>query len=713
MQSERTISSGVTTSIYSPLNRAADEIRLLTLGPCRPGHRLECTLEKASLQDFRSDYTAFILSNGLSSNTRRQAKEIWAASTSASNSSARPNSPPTKDPFLGSVPEPDLYRFNWGDFASLSYVWGDESLRQDIILNGEIVSITANLADALRTFTADEVFTGRYKLWVDAICINQVDDGERSHQVQKMREIYGGAWTVISWIGGSHQGASIHLAFPFLRTLASLEGDKRDLRDLQEPLKDTYLYALHNLMEQRYWFRLWIIQELVMGAPSTVIRFGDEIIDWNTFWRGISVLYHGSNWLFKDEALKQAYSTRGIRGQAAWQTYSIHLVHSDLRQLTRSEEEGKRRLGFRRLLDIANSTECRDVRDKVFALVGMMDSAIAADIMKAYELEPPRLFAAVSRAFIAHTNGLDPLRQGNPWGGVGTPSWAADWTWDGRIRFSRPEYSGMAPHLDVSEPEPDPALTYCAHGHTTPSYGFLDDWRLLQCEGFVFDGVAGLGAPEAGFFNWDEERVIQCPSWKSSYGSHESTGQALWKTLLLSVIAKGERAVQRHAALLRLPKSFGMALPQFDEKGWDWMAAQAGYYFKWENWHEANDHLMLGDWSLGSFFNNFISDDVGEATYAEVYLACQRAVQQRRFMLTEGGYFGWGPDNAYSEDPLMELRVGDKIAIIFGCSTPLVIRPKGDKFEVVGEAYVQGFMDGEALGLLESGACEVQIFTFC
>lgn len=715
MQEEIIPPDGAAT-IYSPLNQTIDEIRLLTLRPCLPDQPLECALEKASLQDCLPAYTSFVQSSGLSGNTRRQVKQIWAASTRAcdvNHAGPGPPSPLAADPFLGSVPGPDHYRFNWGDFAALSYVWGDGILRENIILNGEVVSITANLAIALRTLAADEVFTGQYRLWVDAICINQVDDEERADQVQKMRDIYGGAWAVVSWLGRSHPGASINFAFPFLRILASLEGDRRNLGNFQEPLKDTYFYALSRLMRKDYWFRLWIIQEVVMGASSTVLRYGDEIIDWNTFCRGIGVLYHGSNWLFKDTALELAYVSRGIREPAVWATYGVHLVHNDLRQLTRSQEHGGGWPSFRRLLDIANTAECRDVRDKVFGLVGMMDSAIAADIMKAFEYEPPRLFTAVSRAFIIHTNSLDPLRQGNPWGQVGAPSWAADWTWEGRIRFSRPEYNLVAPHWDNSEPEPDPALIYRAHGYTAPSFCFLDDWRLLRCEGFIFDEIAGLGAPEAGFFKWDKHRVIQCPSWKSAYGSPELTGQALWNALLLSVIAKGERTHQRHAALLSLPASFWMALPQFEARGWDWLAAQRGYYFKWQYWRDANDHLMLGERPLASFFTNVIPEDADEITYTEIYCASQRAVQQRRFMLTKGGYFGWGPDNAYTNDESMELRVGDKIAVVFGCSTPLVIRPKGVRFEVVGEAYLQGFMNGEALDLLKSGDCKAQAFTFC
>lgn len=693
---------------YSSLDNTADEIRLVTIKPSSPDHLLQCGLEKVSLNQFRPEYSAFTLSNGLAKHSPRQAKSSWATPS---------GTPKPEDRFLGSVPEPDRYRFQWGDFAALSYVWGDESTRRDIVLNGEVVSVTANLERALRALAQDGVFGGRYKLWIDAICINQVDDQERAHQVQKMREIYSGAWAVISWIGPSRPDAAINYAFRFLRTLASLQGDQRRLENFQtgsgEPSKGKYLCGLNELMKQMYWFRLWVIQEIVMGASSTVLRLGNEMIDWTTFCRGIGVLYYGSNWHVKNFELERELRSRGVRRGLVWQSSSIHLVHIDLRQLTRSEEEMPvRRIGFRRLLDISNSADCRDARDKVFALVGMMDSAVAAGIMKAYEFETPKLFAAVSRVFITHMNNLDPLRQGNPWGRAGAPSWAADWTWNGRIRFSRPEYNLVAPPWDPSDPEPDPDLTYRAHGGIRASYVFPNDWRLLECAGFIFDEVVGLGAPEQGFFEWDVKRTVPCPSWRSGYGGFEATGHALWNTLLLSVTAKAERTQQRHAALLSLPSTFRVALPQFESRGWNWLAGQRQYYFKWEGWRRAHDDFMLGERRLGDFFTDTIPEDAKEISYVEVYCSSQRAVMQRRFMLTRKGYFGWGPDNPFDNDPSNELRVGDKIAILFGCSTPLIIRPKGDKCEVVGEGYVQGFMDGEALRLLESGVCHLQRFTF-
>ncbi|KAK4455193.1 hypothetical protein QBC34DRAFT_391761 [Podospora aff. communis PSN243] len=261
----------------------------------------------------------------------------------------------------------------------------------------------------------------------------------------------------------------------------------------------------------------------------------------------------------------------------------------------------------------------------------------------------------------------------------------------------------------------DPASIFRAHGGKAASYKFLDDWRLLQSDGFIFDEIIGLGAPEQGIFEWGETRTIQSPGWRSSYGDLESTKYALWNTvtLLLSVIANGERAQQRHPAIFKLPSSFNLALPHFKSRQWSCMARRRGSWYQWRRWRRAHDALTLGDKPLRSFFTDVIPEDGDETTYTEVYRSVQRAVQQQRFMLTKGGYFGWGPDDPFNKDPAMGIGIGDKIAIIFGCSTPLVIRPRGDLFEVTGEAYVQGFMDGEALELLESGFCNVQTLPFC
>jgi hypothetical protein len=77
------------------------------------------------------------------------------------------------------------------------------------------------------------------------------------------------------------------------------------------------------------------------------------------------------------------------------------------------------------------------------------------------------------------------------------------------------------------------------------------------------------------------------------------------------------------------------------------------------------------------------------------------------------GYFGWGP-NFQGDSKEEQICVGDLICFVFGCSTPLVVRlNKGGKYQVLGEAYVQGLMNGETLALLKLNPGQVQNIVFC
>lgn len=68
----------------------------------------------------------------------------------------------------------------------------------------------------------------------------------------------------------------------------------------------------------------------------------------------------------------------------------------------------------------------------------------------------------------------------------------------------------------------------------------------------------------------------------------------------------------------------------------------------------------------------------------------------RRLLITEGGYIGVAPCRA---------RPGDVIAILYGCSIPLVLREQSSlaKWQVIGEGYVHGYMNGEVATLIKRG----------
>ena len=71
------------------------------------------------------------------------------------------------------------------------------------------------------------------------------------------------------------------------------------------------------------------------------------------------------------------------------------------------------------------------------------------------------------------------------------------------------------------------------------------------------------------------------------------------------------------------------------------------------------------------------------------------AIKGRSFFTTVDGSIGLAP---------IATKPGDEVCILLGCKAPLVIRPCGDgSHKVVGECYIDGFMDGApCLGPLPS-----------
>ncbi|KAF1981417.1 hypothetical protein K402DRAFT_235334 [Aulographum hederae CBS 113979] len=67
----------------------------------------------------------------------------------------------------------------------------------------------------------------------------------------------------------------------------------------------------------------------------------------------------------------------------------------------------------------------------------------------------------------------------------------------------------------------------------------------------------------------------------------------------------------------------------------------------------------------------------------------------RRIMRTHKGYLGLAPEGS---------QTGDKVALVKGSRIPLILRPKGEYWELVGAAYVHGVMHGEAF---DEANCEV------
>ena len=82
--------------------------------------------------------------------------------------------------------------------------------------------------------------------------------------------------------------------------------------------------------------------------------------------------------------------------------------------------------------------------------------------------------------------------------------------------------------------------------------------------------------------------------------------------------------------------------------------------------------------------------------------SCHGVCVRRKFFRTAKGYYGLGPSIT---------REGDLLCVLLGGATPFILRPSGDHYNLVGESYVHGLMDGEVIEAMERG--ELKRETFC
>lgn len=88
---------------------------------------------------------------------------------------------------------------------------------------------------------------------------------------------------------------------------------------------------------------------------------------------------------------------------------------------------------------------------------------------------------------------------------------------------------------------------------------------------------------------------------------------------------------------------------------------------------------------------------------AKVAKAIHAGMSGRTLAITKSGHIGAVPQTA---------EIGDEICVLYGCSVPVVLRPSTevDSYKFVGECYLHGFMDAEAIALHMKGVLQEKIF---
>lgn len=547
-------------------------------------------------------------------------------------------------------------------FDAISYVWGDQSEKKFICLNGFNIKIGVNAYNALRNTRHPQDLR---LVWIDSLCINQADIVERNYQIQLMKDIYSQASQVLFCVcepsryattaARMLEEASIHF-----RDVSSLSRNhvqtpsvKAAMQRIEETLDEDWK-SISQFLEEAFWQRLWIVQEVTLGSARAraVVLIGRSCIDYASIWKGVAYLALVS---------KTIMSTSSQRATA---------LNGCLTFVARSMVSSKADRYSSMYISQVH-LQVSDDKDRIYGLLALFPELAS---QPSYQNTTEQVYEDATAAIIDTSGSLQCMAYREYTGEDKSTlaSWATDfrrcvdpalWNWAGHFRahYSAAGVANLKPPL-------------MRNGNRVCVLGM----KVSQLE-----NAAALGLPN--LYKSEEQhewlshmesiskfaiRLI-CDRDNSTNVSPRQvfeTGRALF----LDVFREEPRS-NRIAQFLRMNAPEDFQHFEDDPKPF------------WETWI----HLLRR--SADHFLKSFSSHDECFHFGVVAYFRFTRdMLDNTRIAMDSSGHLCVVP---------VATQVGDVIYLLAGSSLPLVLRPVADArrplFKVVGPGYVHGIMDGE------------------
>lgn len=380
-------------------------------------------------------------------------------------------------------------------YEALSYTWGLPSESNfKIWVNGILVPVRRNLLCALRVLRRPQ----ERVLWIDALCINQNDESEKSHQVGLMRDIYMRATRVLSWLGTPdvEELRCLNLdtknatpqklplpVFAFMK-LAVIENSFY-LRTGRHPLSpedvidsekfkqvsvldgdlDEFWPEFLKICDLAYWKRVWVFQEVYLASKAR-LYYGTKSIGWRTF-IDFCTLLDQTDW-DNDTRYDCASSSGSFRF---------------LRSLSPTCAANSKT----RLVDVLQASLlqcCSDKRDKLYGVLGLQDRVVRQSIPVDYRKSIFDVYAdfmklpteshadLIHLSIVLQRSLLMPLLPGD---GLGEISHSRQ-----EAILQRDGLGGILPlegqRVGVCECVLEDLATFCESSNTKRPLGMLWDW---------------------------------------------------------------------------------------------------------------------------------------------------------------------------------------------------------------------------------------------
>ncbi|KAH8890584.1 HET-domain-containing protein [Thozetella sp. PMI_491] len=589
-------------------------------------------------------------------------------------------------------------------FEALSYVWGDAEDKPTVLMDGEIAHVTRNLEKALRRLRHHN---RPRLLWADAVCINQDDKEERTSQVRLMGSIYSMADSVV--ISMSYMPMSPETGAELLRIMHILaDNPALHWADPALPalaggsaLGTLILFDMMFLLHDPWWTRIWTVQEIVL-AKRNIFIFGDgyevpgDVME--RFCR--SIIVHTGVWKCCSKILR---SEDGIilHNDVAWPAGFANLIFG-LR---------RRRAKHTNFMDISSRfrlREATDPRDKL-----AVDYRLSyAEVHEATTRELPRSSGSLDALSHIIRPIVDSKEPGTERGtrslGYSLPAWIPNWNWNDKVdrRFK-------------------PALTAAADAN---SYTIRCLPLFNACGGTPFipinDMVAGGELRTPIVFHDKVTRLSR------TYGT-QSPGSGFQTQVLLAQIPEWREmaGIELHPARPYVGGGGGSDTVPISDAFWRTLCWDANIWMSNEGYNGRFDddddddngqmrnitrvskdkRICYEKWWIQHLLSKYnlppppeVPGGYGGQEVIFFQLHVLRMTFEHRFFLSEKGYMGPAPRDA---------EAGDDICVLPGGKMPLILRSPGSnetghdaelsalpvRCRLVGDTYVHGLMDGEAV----------------
>jgi hypothetical protein len=645
---------------------------------------------------------------------------------------------------------------NAPNFYSASYTWGTKAYSDTVIaLETGQLPVLQGLLPFLQMISQHADFHNEDWWWIDSLSINLADGQEREQQVRIMADIYRKTRRTMVWLGEEvEEESDCSGAVDFLLYLQNVQSlfSGKDADYVRTNLRSSGMVAqwasVSNLLSRPWWSRVWTLQEMTL--PREVKFYcGNSSITRGKFKAAIYSIFLCS---VGDRDMEVELIPRHAF-DAAFNRRRVHQWH------VHPKAHG---IALIAVLAYLGNHSATDSRDRIYSVLGIITARDRKLIGKPeYSTIVQHQYTKLVRSFYNEYHDLDIIcfshlfnRYSGPRDpGIETavPSWTPDWRVYKEFASPVPLMASQSASDHIGNFRPLHGqkwdAMYNAPGQRLrgkANVRFHDNLKEMWCDGVILDTIENLGAlegcnPRCRSFVCARDEPLHGLI-QSERSTRTGTSKAPDPVSLLIMVA-------RSLVLGRQDKYLRFVAPQYYASDFlvlcnaclesEILPLGESPNSKFATWFQENRSLRIGTRTLEGLVEAIVSSSSpplfdslpapslrpgslshrlptyppntsadANSDYADNFLSRftdTTRKKSRRLMVTSEGLVGMAPCRG---------RPGDAVVVLFGCSIPLVLRKVGTReaWQVVGEAYVDGYMNGEVGQHLKRGTRNVHRF---